>query len=53
MPSAQTMLGAHRTLVNESKGAGLTGLAVQAQQAPIIRALQALVDADHDPRKDR
>ena len=52
MPTAQTLLTVYRALVDQSKGAGLTGLAVQAQQAPTIRALQALVDADHDPRKE-
>lgn len=52
MPSAQTMLDAHKAIVNASRGAGLAGLTVQAAQAPAIKALGELVNADNDPRND-
>lgn len=51
MPSAQTMLDAHKAIVNANRGAGLAGLTVQAEQASAIKALTELVNSDHDPRK--
>lgn len=50
MPSAATMLEAHRTIVQAHKGAGQLGVAYQAYYGPAVKALQALVDRDNDPR---
>jgi hypothetical protein len=51
MPSAQTMLEHYRSQVTASRGAGLAGVGEQARLGPTIRALLAVVDDDHDPRK--
>jgi hypothetical protein len=44
------MLEAHRTIVQAHAGAGQTGIAYQAYYGPAIKALQAVVNADADPR---
>ena len=50
MPSAKTMLDSYQRQLAASRGAGLAGLDEQARLAPTLRALRAVVDADHDPR---
>ena len=50
MPNAQTMLSAYQHHVHSSRGAGLQGLAEQAELGGTIRALMAVVNDDHDPR---
>jgi hypothetical protein len=51
MPSAETMLQHYRSQVAHARGAGMTGVNEQARLGPAIRALLALVDDDHDPRR--
>ncbi len=51
MPSAKTMLHSYQHQLAASRGAGLTGLSEQARLSPTIRALQIVVDQDHDPRR--
>ncbi len=50
MPSAQTMLSHYQHQVQAKRGAGLAGLAEQAQLGGAIRALIDVVNEDHDPR---
>jgi hypothetical protein len=51
MPSAETMLEHYRSQIHAARGAGLTGVGEQARLGATIRALLAVVDDDHDPRK--
>ena len=51
MPSAKTMLEHYRSQVTAARGAGLAGVDEQARLGATIRALLAVVDDDHDPRK--
>jgi hypothetical protein len=51
MPSAKTMLEHYRSQIHAARGAGLTGVGEQARLGATIRALLAVVDEDHDPRK--
>ena len=51
MPSAKTMLDGYQRQLAASRGAGMAGLNEQARLAPTLRALRAVVDADHDPRR--
>ena len=51
MPSAQTMLSHYQHQVQAKRGAGLAGLAEQAQLGGAIRALIDVVNDDHDPRR--
>jgi hypothetical protein len=50
MPSALTMLDIYRRQLAASRGAGMAGLGEHARLSPTIRALQSVVDDDHDPR---
>ncbi len=51
MPSAKTMLHGYQRQLAASRGAGMAGLSEQARLSPTIRALQTVVDSDHDPRR--
>ena len=51
MPSAKTMLHGYQSQLTASRGAGMAGVNEQARLAPTIRALIAVVDSDHDPRR--
>ena len=45
------MLEHYRSQVHDARGAGMTGVGEQARLGATIRALLALVDDDHDPRR--
>ena len=51
MPSAETMLEHYRSQIHAARGSGLAGVGEQARLGATIRALLAVVDDDHDPRK--
>lgn len=51
MPNATTMLSIYQRQVEAARGSGLAGLDERARLGPAIRALLAIVDADHDPRR--
>jgi hypothetical protein len=51
MPSAKTMLELYRSQIAQARGAGLAGVHEQARLGATIRALLAVVDDDHHPRK--
>ena len=51
MPSAKTMLEHYRSQIHTARGAGMTGVGEQARLGATIRALLAVIDDDHDPRK--
>jgi hypothetical protein len=51
MPSAKTMLEHYRSQVTAARGAGLAGVGELARLGPTIRALLAVIDDDHDPRR--
>jgi hypothetical protein len=50
MPSALTMLAGYRRQIAAQRGAGQAGLGEHVRLSPTIRALQTVVDEDHDPR---
>jgi hypothetical protein len=47
------MLDGYRNQIVASRGAGMAGLGEHAKLSPMIRALQSVVDDDHDPRAAR
>jgi hypothetical protein len=53
MPSALTMLDGYRNQIAASRGAGMAGLGQHVKLSATIRALQSVVDDDHDPRATR